>query len=288
MYEIVELEQNTPEWLEFRNNYIGASDANIIMGLSKYCTRAKLLEQKRNPENIINTESYAANLGHKVEEKKRPAVSFEFDLDLKPVVMKKKGMPLTASLDGWDQKKKVPWEHKLLGAEDFENAKKGIFPEKYKPQVQQQLFITEAEYLLFTITNWHNHEDSVHLKVEPDVTYQNKLLVETGKFFDEWKSEEEDEIRCKIKDLLESYTLYAGEYQKFKKLVDETKQQIFDILPEKKYEIDGVKITESEPVERKVIDYKKIVVDNKVNLEQYTSIVLGKPKQTITFKKDKL
>ena len=38
--------QNTPEWLEFRKNKIGASDIPIIMGLSPYSTPLQLWKRK--------------------------------------------------------------------------------------------------------------------------------------------------------------------------------------------------------------------------------------------------
>ena len=42
---IVDLQQNTPEWLEFRRLRIGASDAPVIMEVSPYTTPYTLWER---------------------------------------------------------------------------------------------------------------------------------------------------------------------------------------------------------------------------------------------------
>ena len=280
-FEIIDLKQNTKKWLDFRHNHIGASDANIILGLSRYCTRSKLLEIKRN-KSTDDITSYAAALGHKIEEKKRPAVAFEFNLDLKPMVLRHIKMPISCSLDGYDLKKNIPWEHKLLGKEDYDNSKLNIFPAHYKPQAQQQLFITKAEYLLFSITNWHNHNETIHLKVFPDFEYQNILMKEIGKFYSEIFSEEKP-FNKKLRSLLKEYNSVEIQMKNLSEQKNSLREEIFNLIPEKKYEIDGIKISESDPISRKSVDYKKIVVDNNVNIEDYTTLKTIAPKRLITF-----
>src|SRR5262245_42846183 len=44
---IVELQQGTPEWREWRHNGIGASDASTIMGENPFKSAAQLLQEKR-------------------------------------------------------------------------------------------------------------------------------------------------------------------------------------------------------------------------------------------------
>ena len=46
-FTIVELRQGTQEWLEWRHNGIGASDASTIMGESRFNSTAGLMKEKR-------------------------------------------------------------------------------------------------------------------------------------------------------------------------------------------------------------------------------------------------
>lgn len=293
-YEKIALEQNTDEWLEFRRSVIGASDANIIMGQSKYSTRSKLLEEKRNPSETKQETSFAAERGHKVEDKKRAVIGFEFNLDLQTAILKHNDLPISASLDGWDQDKNIPWEHKLLGKDHFEAAKKGIFPEIYKPQVQQQLLITGADLLLFTVSNWHNEDEHVTLHVYPDVKYQNEtLLPELKRFYDDWQNGTSDALNKKLGLLLSEYKRLSetvkertSQIDTIKENLKAVKNKIFNLTPEKKYDLNGFKITISEGKPKTVIDFEKACVDNNVNLEQYTTIKAGAVTKRITMPKE--
>jgi len=48
-FTIVELQQGTTEWREWRHNGIGASDASTIMGENRFKSAAQLLQEKRGP-----------------------------------------------------------------------------------------------------------------------------------------------------------------------------------------------------------------------------------------------
>src|ERR1700733_12549226 len=48
-FTIVALQQGTPEWLEWRHNGLGSSDASTIVGENRFKTAAQLLEEKRGP-----------------------------------------------------------------------------------------------------------------------------------------------------------------------------------------------------------------------------------------------
>ncbi len=49
----------------------------------------------------------------------------------------------------------------------------GVFPQKYKPQVQGQLFITGRAWCDFYV--WHPELEPFLIRVEPDVKYQAKM-----------------------------------------------------------------------------------------------------------------
>jgi len=64
---IVNLEQNTPEWLEWRNQGIGASEVAAIMGLSKWDTPLSLWAKKTGIIPPQSEENEAMEWGHLME-----------------------------------------------------------------------------------------------------------------------------------------------------------------------------------------------------------------------------
>lgn len=59
VYEKIKLKHGSPEWLAFRKNGIGASDAAAVLGLSKWKTNQELWEEKmglREPKDLSQNE----------------------------------------------------------------------------------------------------------------------------------------------------------------------------------------------------------------------------------------
>lgn len=59
MFEVIKLQHNTPEWLAFRKNGIGASDASAVLGMSNWVTNIELWEEKvglREPRDLSDSE----------------------------------------------------------------------------------------------------------------------------------------------------------------------------------------------------------------------------------------
>jgi len=58
--ELIKLKHNSPEWLEFRKNGLGGSDAAAAIGISPFKTNVQLWEEKvglRTPEDISEEEN---------------------------------------------------------------------------------------------------------------------------------------------------------------------------------------------------------------------------------------
>ena len=99
----VELDQNTTEWLEFRKNRIGASDASVIMGASPWKTPLELWKEKIGLQEESYT-SMAMQAGKDLEEIARPIVSNVLNCDFKPAVyVHDEYNWMMASLDGIDR-----------------------------------------------------------------------------------------------------------------------------------------------------------------------------------------
>lgn len=59
MFEKIKLRHNSPEWLAFRKNGIGASDASAVLGMSNWTTNIELWEEKRGlrvPKDLSDSE----------------------------------------------------------------------------------------------------------------------------------------------------------------------------------------------------------------------------------------
>ncbi len=135
--------QNTPEWLEWRKDKIGASDAPIILGLSPWTTPFQLWQTKLGLKpNIEETESMRR--GKILEPVALEMFNEKEQVNLKPAVLVDKDHEWQiASLDGYDTK--VFCEIKCPGFEDHESAIKGKIPSKYVPQVVHQLMVSRCE-----------------------------------------------------------------------------------------------------------------------------------------------
>ena len=75
------MEQNTTEWLNYRREGIGASDASIIMGKSKYKTIQELWEEKTGLVEPDNKTNFIQKKGHDLEIKARYFIELETGKD---------------------------------------------------------------------------------------------------------------------------------------------------------------------------------------------------------------
>lgn len=133
--------QNSPEWLEFRKNKIGASDAASILGVSPFKTKYELWEEKVGVRQ--NRRTAAMQRGHDLEEEARQAFERETKIIVFPQVkVSAQHNFMMASLDGMDIEEQNFVEIKCPGVKDHEVALQKKVPEKYYPQLQHQLSVT--------------------------------------------------------------------------------------------------------------------------------------------------
>ncbi len=159
-YEIVELEQGTPEWHEWRHKGIGAFDAKAAIA-KRGKSRAKLLEEKRAsepPEDSFTTE--AMDLGTELEPEARQRYIRKYLTNVRPVCVQSTQYPwLRASLDGLSDDGNLVVEIKC-GAWVHQQALERV-PSQYKAQVQHILAVTGLPSLHF----WCYWPDSVQPEI---------------------------------------------------------------------------------------------------------------------------
>lgn len=150
---IINHAQNSADWHAHRASHYNASDAAAMLGLSQHMTRTALLERYARgvPEEIDAATQARFDRGHEYEAQARPWAEEILGEELYPVTMAREieGLKLSASLDGLTLAGDVAWEHKTRNAMLADSLAQGEIPERYKPQLEQQLLVSGAGRVLF-------------------------------------------------------------------------------------------------------------------------------------------
>ena len=158
---IVNFEQGSPEWHQYRASSFNASDAASAVYINKYKSRQELLHEMKTGEKkpVSDYTQMIFDEGHRVEALARTILEEEADVDLHCLVAYKliDGMRISASFDGLCSE--FVFEHKTLNKDLKESLLKGIIPEFYHWQLEQQLLVSDAPFVCFvcsdgTEENW--------------------------------------------------------------------------------------------------------------------------------------
>ena len=139
------LVQGSEAWHAYRATHFNASDAPAMLGISPYKTRTQLLHELHTglaPEVDAATQS-RFDAGHAAEAAARPIAEQEVGEDLYPVVGSEG--KLSASFDGLTMDGRIVWEHKLMNVDLADSLSRGIIPDSYRPQLEQQLMVSGAD-----------------------------------------------------------------------------------------------------------------------------------------------
>jgi putative phage-type endonuclease len=165
--EIVPLEQNTPEWLAFRQKHLGASDAPILMEASKWCTPYKLWQRKLRLEPE-QKETSAMRRGKELESIARAEFIKQKGLPVDAVVIKNTNYPfMHASMDGAffgpiSKELVAAVEIKVPASESSEShqmAMSGVIPEMYKWQLLHQMIVCNLQSILYF--SWNENSSKI-------------------------------------------------------------------------------------------------------------------------------
>lgn len=174
-----ELQQGTPEWLEFRWAHLPASDAPAMLGYSSYKARNDLIKEYATgvrPEPSPYVQKLFDN-GHRFEEMARPIIEEELGEELYPITgsLEVDSLKLSASFDGLTMDYDIAWEHKTLNKVLAKAKKIADVPKQYHVQMEQQLLVSGADRCLFTASNGER-EGMVKLWYESDKAIREELL----------------------------------------------------------------------------------------------------------------
>jgi len=181
MPKIERLEQNTPEWLRWRMEGIGSSDAPVIMGEAAFKTRRLLwaIKTGRAREFAGNP---ASRRGHALEHAARSAYERESGVQMEPLCLIHEKLEwMRASLDGISFDGSTVLEIKCpLSVRDQNAAQQGRVPSHYYGQLQHQLEVSgaqEAHYWSF------DGRVGRLVRIRPDRDYMKRLVDEEGDFW---------------------------------------------------------------------------------------------------------
>lgn len=272
-YRIQDVDQNTPEWLELRRSFIGASDAPIIMEQSPWKTPLQLWEQKLG---LASDESstFAMKRGIELEPVARKAYNdYTSNYATPHVVFSEKTPFMMASLDGLSIDGSVAVEIKCPGKEDHEIAKSGKVPDKYYAQLQHQIETIGAE-----VVHYFSFRDGDFklLEVERDQSFIDEMVSKEKEFWKKVSNFEAPELTSKDYKKMDNdeWISLADELkliQLQKKQLEATEKQIRESLIEMSgghsCEGGGIKLLKS--FRKGNVDYSKIPELKSVDLDAY-------------------
>lgn len=265
--------QGSPEWLEMRKRYIGASDAPVIMEVSPYKTKHELWEEKLglSPEKPA---SPAMLYGLQTEEEARRAYEKHTgNLVFPTVVFHKENDFMMASLDGLSLDRDIVVEIKNVCEKDHAIAKKGNVPDKYFPQTQHILECLNLETLHYFS---YRSGDFALVEVQKDDKYISTMVKMETKFWDNVSNFVEPELsdRDYLQMDSEEWKKTVADWQlldeQLKAISDKEKEcrkMLIRLADEKSSIGSGLKLTKS--TRKGSIDYDKIEALKDIDIEIY-------------------
>ncbi|MDX1532827.1 MAG: YqaJ viral recombinase family protein [Nitrosopumilaceae archaeon] len=267
------IEQGTKEWLRLRKNYIGASDAPIIMGESPYKTPYQLWEEKLNL--VKDKESNPAmRRGNFLEPIARQAYIDYTGNEVFPMLAFHESIDfMMASLDGITMDYQLPVEIKCPNEEDHQLAKKGQIPTKYYAQIQHQIAVVNcdsAHYFSF------RDDDIALVEVERNDDYITKMCIKETEFWKGLVNFEAPELTEKDVVVVNDpeWDFISSQWKDLKKSIEDLsifekqyREQLIALCDGQTSQGNGVKV---QKITRKGnVDYSKIRELKDVSLNKY-------------------
>lgn len=246
----IEVEQGNEEWLNIRKSWVGgASEAPAALGVSKYKSRSKLIEERLGfGEEITDFQKKKFQEGHGSEEKARKVLEIERMEDFPPAIFKVEveGLILGASLDGLSEDGTTIFEHKLYNKDLAANLKRGLIDPHYSIQLDQQLLCSGAEEVLFITSDG---TDQLREIFTYKTTHEKlRALVDGWKQFEEDKKNYKFEPKTEKVEPTETDQFPVVDYHihgtdilnnldQYKPAIEEVSRRIFELI-EKEYKTD--------------------------------------------------
>lgn len=178
--KIIDVEQDSPEWLAWRKTVITATDCPVIMGSSPWSTIYKKWQSKLSIVDEYKTNE-AMERGKRLEPIARAQFIERYGINMKPLVVESSEFDfLGASLDGLSDCRKYILEIKCGGENLHNQAREGYIPAYYVDQIQHQLFVTGCEKAFYYSFDGQN---GIMLEVLPDPEFEGIFMPKAREFW---------------------------------------------------------------------------------------------------------
>lgn len=193
---LLDLAQGSPEWLAAREQFFCASEAPIIMGVSRHMKRTEFLTLKATGQQKEFSEWVKRNLlekGHEAEARARPLVEAIIGEDLYPVVGVSDCGKYLASFDGLTMDESTGFEHKLISAELIRQFNAAELDEEYVWQLEHQALVAGLERIVFVASDG-TEDRLMHMIYVPSPERQKRLIAGWQQFEEDLKNYQHVEV----------------------------------------------------------------------------------------------
>lgn len=193
---LLELDQGSELWHEARAKHFCASEAPIIMGVSRHTKRTEFLAMKAMGQVREFSDWVQRNLldkGHEAEAKARPVVEAIIGEEFYPVVGVSECGRFLASFDGLTIDGSTGLECKLWNADLVEQIRSGGIAEEYIYQMEHQCLVGDLERVIFACSDG-TEERTVWMEYRPDPARRAKLIAGWQQFEEDLKNYQHVEV----------------------------------------------------------------------------------------------
>ena len=228
--KLIDMDQNTGAWLDWRQGGLGGSDAPIIMGVSPFKKYQLLWAEKmgQEPEPINEFQAAIFQRGHDLEPDARDLVNEALGEFFVPMCGEHEEYPwMLTSFDGMSEDGDTILEIKCPGETGFlEVQESEQVPEHYWPQVQHQLAVSGASRCIFAVYRPEIDPLPILIEVFPDPAYIEGLIYREKAF---WESVVNGDLRI-FEDALDAqmpdgFASLAAKFRKLTEQVEEIEQE---------------------------------------------------------------
>nr|CAB4126404.1 COG5377 Phage-related protein, predicted endonuclease [uncultured Caudovirales phage] len=241
------------------------------MGLNPWKTAKQLFDEKLGlKEQFINARMQR---GNDLEAQALTKLKLELlnGITLEQPTLESEKFPfMCASLDGFNEEKRILVEIKCPGKNAHETALNGHVPDYYYPQIQHQLCVTSFEKAIYYS---YDGQEGVMLEVARDEEFIKKMVQMEKKFYNDmmnFVSPEEKYIQMEGNEWAQLASLYREKlyaYQSIENELEHLKSSLIQVAGNQNAMGSGIKLCHS--VRKGAIDYKKIPELKSVDLEKY-------------------
>lgn len=282
------------EWLQWRSQGVGGSDAPAVLGISPYQTPFQLWEEKTGKVELErDVNEYITKKGNQYEPFARAKYELINDMEMPPMRCQHKDFDFfRCTMDGGNEENQKGIEIKYTGWEVHEETKKnGTIPAHYMAQMQHQLFVSgfkSIDYLSYYVESGKDEKGNKIIpdpkkgelfvvEVFPDKEWLAQYVPQVIAFWDKVKSDTPPDLTDQDKRTILKHDDLALKYIEAKKILDEAevtcntlKKEIETIaagIVRAEFGKTGLTVVKSYRIGN--VDYKKIPELKGVNLDQY-------------------